>query len=192
MEKVNLNQSKLILEKIIKKLLFESTQFSSLPNNFGLIINNDYLTLYDFKDDKIYGVVSLHEEKDFWYIGAIASEKGYGYELTKMAMSYVYPKPLMTDRDSSTTDAFMMILKKLRDEKLSDGVLDKSDQWYLLFKNKSDAYNELLNTKFKFNNQTVFRKLVDNANKIIENKPYLLDDINDRAFEFFSNKLNPN
>jgi len=186
-----MNQNKLILEALIKELLFESIPFNSLPDNFGLIVNDDYLTLYDFKSDKIYGVVSLNEENDFWYVGAIASEKGYGYELTKMAMSHVHPKSLMTDRDSSTTDAFMGILKKMRDEGLSDGVLDKNNEWYFLFKNKSDAYNELLNTKFKFNDKQLYQKLVNNANKIIDNKPYLLDDINDRAFDFFSKKLNP-
>lgn len=191
MEKVSLNQNnKTIIENVIRELLNESTSFSNLSNEFCLIDSGDYLVLFNYKEDKIYGVVSLIEEDDFWYVGAIASEKGYGYNLTKMAMTKIYPKALMTDRDSSTTDGFMNILAKLRKEGLSDGVLDPRSDFYVRFKNKDEDYNALLNTMFKFNDSNTYNKLIKIGDLLISKKPYILDDMNDRAFKFFSEKLN--
>jgi hypothetical protein len=80
--------------------------------------------------------------------------------LYNIVMSIVSPSYIITDRDSSTTQAAVNVLKKMtQDPNIEFEHLDKSDANYFFFKNESDEYNLLVNTKFRIKNQMDISKL---------------------------------
>jgi hypothetical protein len=58
------------------------------------------MTLYDPKENKVYGHIGIHKlSSGNWAVGGVAAERGYGPLLYELAMTYVYPAGLMPTRD---------------------------------------------------------------------------------------------
>ena len=178
------------MKSLIKKLLREGIE----GTNLGLLQTSDYLILVDTETKKIIGVVAYEKVgQDLYHVPAIASEKGYGLMLYNIVMSMVSPNYIITDRDSSTTQAAVNVLKKMtQDPNIEFEHLDKSDTNYFFFKNESDEYNLLVNTKFKTKNPMDISKLKQNGESFRETVDIDDDDLSTKAFKFFSKKLNAN
>lgn len=176
------------MKLFIKKLLRESLDFKAL----ALIKTSDYLILMDVNTKAIMGIIAYEKVANgLFHIPAIASEKGYGFILFNIVMSIVSPNYIITDRDSSTTQAAVNVLKRMtQDPNIEHIALDREDPSYFPFNNESDEYNLLVNTKFRIKTPMNLTKLFKNG-EAIRNQIKLSDDeLTDKAFEFFSKKLN--
>jgi hypothetical protein len=176
------------MKSLIKKLLREGVG----GTNLGLLQTSDYLILVDTETKKIIGVVAYEKVgQDLYHVPAIASEKGYGLMLYNIVMSMVSPSYIITDRDSSTTQAAVNVLKKMtQDPNIEYEHLDKSDNDYLFFKRESDEYNLLVNTKFRVKNPMDISKLIQAGKLFRETVKIDDDELSSKAFKFFSKKLN--
>lgn len=64
------------------------------------------MTLYDPKDNLVYGHIGIHKlSSGNWAVGGVAAEYGYGPLLYELAMTYVYPHGLMPTRDGDVRGA---------------------------------------------------------------------------------------
>jgi hypothetical protein len=176
------------MQSLIKKLLRESLDFKTL----GLVKTNDYLILMDMNTEAIMGIIAYEKVANgLFHIPAIASEKGYGFMLFNIVMSIVSPDYIITDRDSSTTQAAVNVLNRMtQDPNIEHIVLDSEDPNYFPFKKESDEYNRLVNTKFKIKNPMNLTTLFNNGKAIRQKIEMGDDELTDMAFDFFSKKLN--
>ena len=176
------------MKSLVKKLLRESLDFKTL----GLIKTNDYLILMDMNTETIMGIIAYQKVANgLFHIPAIASEKGYGFILFNIVMAMVSPNYIITDRDSSTTQAAVNVLKRMtQDPNIEHIALDREDPNYFPFNNESDEYNLLVNTKFRLKNPMDLTKLFKNGMAIRNQIKFSDDELTDKAFDFFSNKLN--
>jgi hypothetical protein len=160
--------------------------------NLGLLQTSDYLILIDTTSKKIIGVIAYEKVgQDLYHVPAIASEKGYGFMLYNIVMSLVSPNYIITDRDSSTTQAAVNVLRRMtQDPNIEFKHLDKSDKNYFFFKNESDEYNLLVNTKFRIKTPIDISKLIQNGKTFREKVNIDDDNLSTKAFNFFSKKLN--
>jgi len=176
------------MKSLIKKLLREGIENNSL----GLLQTSDYLILVDTTIKKIIGVVAYEKVGNaLYHVPAIASEKGYGFILYNIVMSIVSPNYIITDRDSSTTNAAVRVLKRMTEDPSIEFIhLDPSDVNYLSFKRESDEYNLLVNTKFRIKSPIDISQLIENG-KVFRDKVKIDNDaLSTKAFKFFSKKLN--
>lgn len=176
------------MKSLIKKLLKENIE----NINLGLLQTSDYLVLIDTEKRKIIGVIAYEKvAQNLYHVPAIASEKGYGFLLYNIVMSLISPNYIITDRDSSTTQAAVNVLKKMtQNPNIEFEHLDKSDTNYFFFKNESDEYNLLVNTKFKIKKPMDLSKLINNGKEFRKIIKIDDDDLSTKAFKFFSKKLN--
>lgn len=176
------------MKSLIKKLLREGIEGVDL----ALLQTSDYLILVDTTTKKIIGVVAYEKVgSNLYHVPAIASEKGYGFMLYNIVMSIVSPNYIITDRDSSTTQAAVNVLKKMaQNSNIEYEHLDKSDSDYLFFKQESDEYNLLVNTKFRIKNPMNLSQLLENGKLFRQNIKIDDDTLSTKAFKFFSKKLN--
>lgn len=174
------------ISQIYRQLLNEN----SIQPNISLIKTNDYLVLLDTVSNNIIGVVTYEKIEDgLFHVPAIAAEKGYGFLLYQIVMSIVSPSYIITDRDSSTTYAAVKTLKRMYDDMNIEHVtLDKNDVNYVFFKQESEEYNILINTKFRIKILFDYSQMENLGLEYSKN--INLDDLNEKAFEFFSRKLN--
>ena len=169
--------------------------FTSLNENvnhddIGLIRTEDYLVLLDMKTKNIIGIVGYDEvDADLYHVPVIAAERGYGYLLYAIVMSLVKPSYIITDRDSSTSYAATVVLKKMyNDANIEHVTLDVNDKNYVKFYKNTEEEQIVKNTKFRIKNPVDVAKLKHNGDKLKDSID--LDDLNEKAFQFFSRKLN--
>jgi hypothetical protein len=173
------------MKSLIKKLLRENITNGGL----ALIKTKDYLVLFDLSNEKIIGVVTYEKVGDgLFHVPAIASERGYGYLLYGIVMTLVYPNYIITDRDSSTSEAATSVLRKMyQDPNIEHQSLGEDDENYVIFY-KNDKENQMIkNTKFRIKNKLNLNQFESNANKVQGSID--LDELNEKAFQFFSDKL---
>ena len=95
----------------------------SLGQGIGLFISTDSrwkgsgnaysMTLYDPKEDKVYGHIGVGRlESGNFQVGSVASEKGYGPMMYELAMSMVSPKGLLSSREGDTRSEAIEVWNK--------------------------------------------------------------------------------
>jgi hypothetical protein len=174
------------MKSLIKKLLRENITNGGL----ALIKTKDYLVLFDLNNENIIGVVTYEKVDDgLFHVPAIASERGYGYFLYGIVMSLVYPNYIITDRDSSTSEAATSVLRKMyQDPNIERITLGVSDKNYVTFYKNTDEEQFIKNTKFRIKKPINLTHLKNNGDSIKDS--INLYDLNEKAFQFFSDKLN--
>lgn len=175
------------MKYLIRKLLRENL---AVKDNLGLIKTNDYLVLIDVVTKNIIGIVDYEEvDANLYHIPVIAAERGYGYLLYEIVMSLIKPSFVITDRDSSTSYAATVVLKKMyNDPNIEHISLDLNDKNYVKFFEDTEEEQIIKNTKFRIKNPINLSQLKANGDNIKDNID--LNDLNEKAFEFFSKKLN--
>lgn len=155
--------------------------------NLGIIHTSDYILLLD--NTRILAVATYEKiDAGLYHLPAMASEKGYGFFLFNIILSIITPNFLIADRDSSTSQmALKMLNRAYNDTNIEHVTLPPDDKNYFNFEREDDNYNTLVNTKFKIKtpiNLTVLQK-----NGELISSQLNMDEMNEKAFEFFSSKL---
>lgn len=86
---------------------------SDLPADTGLYhqtnINiGDQFVLYSASEDKVYGGINIYntdEDPNVYMVSRVSANESFGPLLYDMMLSYVYPKPLIPDRNTISKDA---------------------------------------------------------------------------------------
>lgn len=155
--------------------------------HLGLIQTSDYIILMN--QENIIAVATYEKiDEGLYHLPAMASEKGYGFLLFNIILSLINPNYLIADRDSSTSQmAIKMLNRAYTDKNIEHFTLSPDDKNYFKFDREDEIYNTLVNTKFKIKtpiNLTELRK-----NGLALSKKLDMDEMNEKAFQFFSSKL---
>ena len=83
--------------------MFSMTLYNpkELINNFKKL-SSTHKRMLDLKDleKAVYGTIQVLEKDNFWMVGSVAANKGYGPLMYDLAMSKIYPEFLVPDRAS--------------------------------------------------------------------------------------------
>lgn len=186
---------KLLIKSLLREgLLFEAAEnINTLTPTTGLFVTPDYLILYDYEIDKIYGMIGYSKlDKDVYESGAIAGDKGFGPLLYELLMTKVYPMGLITDRYSTTSDSALKVLRGMYDRKLNIKILSKDDENYNGDDSRNEFDNVILNTVFKFEDIKTYNELLNRSERYlldVSDKNKFLDNLVRIAFKLFKNKL---
>ncbi len=176
------------MKKLIRKKLIESLatltevaiSINDLPPTIGLFIpKKDYLILYDYKADKVYGMISFDKENDmkYYYVGAVAAEKGIGPLMYELAMTYSYPNGLTADRYHSTSDAAI---------KIHNFMYNRSDVKHVDL-NSNNNSNKSLDSAYFYQNKPVFDALKKRGDSVLNQLD--LEAIYHKSAIYFGDKL---
>lgn len=85
-----------------------------LDSDVGLFIYENALTLYNPKNNRVYGYIGLSKKKDFFTFPAVAAEKGFGPFIYELALMYVRTQNsnLMVNRDGDIRGEAFEVWKK--------------------------------------------------------------------------------
>ena len=168
---------------------------NDLSPTTGLFDTGDYLVLYDYDNQIMYGMISIHPETDFYYVGAVSAQKGYGPLMYEMSMTKASPKGISPDRDSSTKQAAINIYKGMIKRGIKTKSIPPDSYDYVKYFDKSPEDNIILNTIYFYEDKPTYNKLVQIGNKYLTNiddANEFLDDLSEKAFDLFSDSLNEN
>jgi hypothetical protein len=187
------------MKHLIKSLLRESLlseaaeNINTVTSTTGLFVTPDYLILYDYETDNLYGMIGYSKlDKDTYESGAIAGDKGFGPLLYELLMTKVYPMGLITDRYSTTSDSALNVLRGMYDRGLNVKTFSKDDDNYNGDKTRNEKDNIILNTVFKFEDVNTYNELLNRSETYlldVKDKNKFLNNLVNRAFKLFKNKL---
>lgn len=184
----------LLFENDLNKELNEVAKgLGDLSQTTGLFDTGEYLVLYDYETQVMYGMIAIYPEDGFYYIGAVAAQKGYGPLMYEMAMTKVSPMGLSADRDSSTTASAINVFKGMEKRGIKKRVIPPDSREFIKYFNKSAEDNIILNTIYFYEDKPTYNKLSQIANdylSTIEDKDTFLDTLSKKAYKLFSTSLN--
>jgi ribosomal protein S18 acetylase RimI-like enzyme len=159
----------------------------------GLFDTGEYLVLYDYQNNVLYGMIAIYPENDFYYIGAVAAQKGYGPLMYELGMTKASPKGLSADRDSSTTTSAINVFKGMEKRGVKKRVIPSDSDEFIKYFDKSPEDNIILNTIYFYEDKPTYNKLSQVANNYlstVEDKSTVLDNLSEKAYSLFSSSLN--
>lgn len=176
------------MKELIRKKLIESlnnlneiaTTINDLAPTVALFIpKKDYLILYDYKADQVYGMISFDKESDmkYYYVGAVAAEKGFGPLMYELAMTYIYPNGLTADRYHSTSDAAI---------KIHNFMYNRNDVKHI-YLNSNNNPNKSLDSAYFYQNKSTFDTLKKRGDLVLNHLD--LEDIYQKSAIYFGDKL---
>lgn len=207
-----------ILRENLKNLNEASKQISDLPEDTGLFVNDNgswlFFILYSKSEDKIYGTITtsdINGSLKLQTVGRIAAEKGYGPLMYEIAMAYINPGYLMPSRDGDIRSEAWNVWKKFYERKdIGKKTLAISDELFSFVIVTGDSHEdfesteekqELFDDMSKYDQQTVtifntmyqyrnpiILKLIYKADEQINNKEITLNDLKNKAVQYFQNK----
>jgi GNAT superfamily N-acetyltransferase len=138
-------------------------------------------------------MIAIYPENDFYYIGAVAAQKGYGPLMYELGMTKASPKGLSADRDSSTTTAAINVFKGMEKRGVNKRVIPSDSDEFIKYFDKSPEDNIILNTIYFYEDKPTYNKLSQVANNYlstVEDKSTVLNDLSEKAYSLFSSSLN--
>ncbi len=191
---VDTKDGKMILNLNGEESLNESAKMlNDLSSTTGLFDTGEYLALYDYQNNILYGMIAIYPENDFYYIGAVAAQKGYGPLMYELGMTKASPKGLSADRDSSTTTSAINVFKGMEKRGVKKRVIPSDSDEFIKYFDKSPEDNIILNTIYFYEDKSTYNKLSQVANNYlstVEDKSTVLDDLSEKAYSLFSSSLN--
>lgn len=191
------------MKNIIKRLLLETSKNkvlkeirvnpSDINPNLGLFIIDDNFTLYDPKENKIYGHIGVTKLKSGnYYVGGVAAEYGYGPLMYELVMSYIYPKGLLPNRDGDIRGGAINIwnrfLKRtdVKKKKLTKKDSDFSWEAYEDLGNGPDV--KFIQTIYYYNGVSdILKKLIRNGKKYLSTG-LNIDDIDNMGNDYWTER----
>lgn len=176
-----------------KSLNEVAKMLNDLTPTTALFDTGDYLVLYDYENHILYGMIAIYPENDFYYIGAVAAQKGYGPLMYEMAMTKVSPKGLSADRDSSTTTSAINVFKGMEKRGVKKRVIPSDSDEFIKYLDKSPEDNIILNTIYFYEDKPTYNKLIQIANNYLttlDDADAFLNDLSEKAYGLFSSSLN--
>ena len=137
-------------------------------------------------------IVSNDINNEYSQIAVVAAEKGYGPLMFELAMTHAPNHRIISDRDSTTSDAALNIFRGMDKRGLGKRTLDSSDKNYVKYNDKNDEDNRILNTIYSFDDEPTYQKLVKNAKEYlisVKDKEKFIKNLSERGFRYFSDKL---
>lgn len=207
-----------ILRENLKNLNEASKQISDLPEDTGLFVNDNgnwlFFILYSKSEDKIYGTITTSDidgSLKLQTVGRVAAEKGYGPLIYEIAMAYINPGYLMPSRDGDIRGEAWNVWEKFYERKdVIKKTLDIKDELFSFVivtgdshedfesvEEKQEMFDELsnfekkgvmvFNTMYQYRNPIIL-KLIYRADEQINNKEVTLNDLKNKAVQYFQNK----
>ena len=122
---LDMDIKKLIKEAVESIVMNEGTiTFFQIGPNIGMVVTKHtteqvWLDLFDFATKKCVGVITLRKISErAWGITTVAADNGYGPIMYELAMMYIHPHGVCTDRLSDTKDAAMNVCKKFVNDRI--------------------------------------------------------------------------
>jgi hypothetical protein len=191
---IDTKDGKMVLNLKSNEPLNESAKtLNDLSVTTGLFDTGDYLVLYDYENNTLYGMIAIYPDSDFYYIGAVAAQKGFGPLMYEMGMTKIFPKGLSADRDSSTTTAALNVFKGMENRGINKRIIPSDSDEFIQYNDKSPEDNIILNTIYFYEDKSTYSRLIQIANNYlnkIEDKQRFLDDLSEKAYSLFSSSLN--
>jgi hypothetical protein len=175
------------MKKIIRQLLRENLAV----NDMAILVTDSYIILTDKTGTNFYAVATYEKiENGLYHIPAMGAEKGYGFYLFNIILTLISPEYLIADRDSSTSAlAAKMLQRAYQDPNIEHVTLNPDDKNYMKYDRESPEYNAIVNTKFRIKKPMNVAKMLADGKTIMTKKKIPMDVWNDKAFDYFSNKL---
>lgn len=150
----------ILLEKL-HALTEAAKTISDLPESAGLYFpEKNLLVLYDKQSNHIIGMINFFKSKKYYYVGGVASESGFGPLMYELAMAYISPNALMSDRDSHTSESAENIWKVMMGRNDVKKIpIPKGDEEYA----KHNEGKPHLQTAFVYDNKNVLNELITRA-----------------------------
>ncbi len=159
--------------------------------NLAIFITDSYIIIFDKATLNFYGVATYEKiENGLYHIPAMGAEKGYGFYLFNIILTLINPDYLIADRDSSTSALAVKMLNRIyQDPNIEHITLKPTDKNYFHYPNESSEYNAIVNTKFRIKKPLNVSKMLADGKAIMAKQKIRTDKLNDKAFDYFSNKL---
>ena len=189
-----------------------------LPEDTGLFVNDNgswlFFILYSKSEDKVYGTITtsdINGSNKIQEVGRVAAEKGYGPLMYEMAMAYINSGSLMPTRDGDIRSEAWNVWKKFYERKdIGKKTLDISDELFSFVivtgdsredfestEEKQELFDDMskydqqtvtiFNTMYQYRNPIIL-KLIYKADEQINNKEVTLNDLKNKAVQYFQNK----